>query len=49
MTSVIISFHKNTTDYHRKWNQMRLDWGGFVEDIQSFVVSLKKEKSKDSL
>jgi DNA-binding Lrp family transcriptional regulator len=46
MTSVIISFHRNITDYHRKWNQMRLDWKDFVEDIQSFVVSLEEGEIK---
>ena len=49
MTSVIISFHKNITDYHRKWDWMRLDWKGFVEDIQSFIVSLEEEIKRFSL
>ena len=41
MNSVIISFHHNFTDYTRKWNQMRLDWKDYVEDIKSFIVSLE--------
>jgi DNA-binding Lrp family transcriptional regulator len=41
MTSVIISFHYDFTDYTRKWNQMRVDWKDFVMDIQSFMVSLE--------
>jgi DNA-binding Lrp family transcriptional regulator len=46
MTSVVISFHKNITDYHRKWNQMRLDWKDYLLDIQSFVVSLEEGEIK---
>jgi DNA-binding Lrp family transcriptional regulator len=46
MTAVILSFHQDYTDYHRKWNQMRLDWKEFLEDIQTFVVSLKEGEIK---
>ncbi len=46
MTGMIISLHKNFTDYHRKWNQMRLDWKDFLLSIQSFVVSLKSGQIK---
>jgi DNA-binding Lrp family transcriptional regulator len=41
MTSVIISFHHNFTDYTHKWNQMRVDWKDYVLDIKSFIVSLE--------
>jgi len=41
MNGVVISFHKNYTDYHQGLNQLRLDWKGYTDDIQSFVVSLK--------
>jgi DNA-binding Lrp family transcriptional regulator len=41
MTSAIISFHHNFTDYTHKWNQMRVDWKDYVLDIKSFIVSLE--------
>lgn len=46
MTGVVISFHKNYTDYHKKLNQLRVDWGDFLEDIKSFVVSLGEGEFK---
>jgi len=41
MNGVVISFHKNYTEYHQGLNQLRLDWKDYTDDIQSFVVSLK--------
>jgi DNA-binding Lrp family transcriptional regulator len=41
MDSVVISFHKNFTDYTQTWNQKRLDWRDYVDDIKSFLVSLE--------
>jgi DNA-binding Lrp family transcriptional regulator len=46
MTGVIISFHKDFTDYHNKLNLLRVDWKEFTEDIQSFVVSLREGEIK---
>ena len=46
MTGVIISFHKDYTDYHSKLNLLRVDWKDFTEDIQSFVVSLREGEFK---
>jgi len=46
MTGVIMSFHPDYTDYHRKLNLLRVDWKDFTEDIQSFVVSLKEGEFK---
>ena len=40
MTGVIISFHKNYTDYHNKLNLLRVDWKDLADDIQGFVVSI---------
>ncbi|MDH5732482.1 MAG: hypothetical protein OEY88_01685 [Candidatus Bathyarchaeota archaeon] len=40
MTGVIISFHKNYTDYHNKLNLLRIDWKELADDIQGFVVSI---------
>jgi DNA-binding Lrp family transcriptional regulator len=41
MTSVILSFHHDFTDYTTKWNQMRVDWKDYILDIQSFMVSME--------
>jgi len=46
MTGVIISFHKDYTDYHNKLNLLRVDWKDYTEDIQSFIVSLKEGEIK---
>jgi len=46
MTGVIMSFHQDYTDYHRKLNLLRVDWKDFTEDIQSFVVSLGEGEFK---
>ena len=46
MNGVVISFHKNFTDYHRNLNQMRIDWKDFLEDVQSFIISLEEEEFK---
>jgi len=41
MSSVILSFHHDFTDYTRKWNQMRVDWKDYILDTESFIVSLE--------
>jgi DNA-binding Lrp family transcriptional regulator len=41
MTSVILSFHYDFTDYTRKWNQMRVDWKDYIQEITSFIVSME--------
>ncbi len=46
MTGVIMSFHKNYTDYHKKLNLLRVDWKDFTEDIQSFVISIEEAEFK---
>jgi DNA-binding Lrp family transcriptional regulator len=46
MTGVIISFHKNITEYHHRLNLLRVDWKDFMEDIQSFIVGLGEEEFK---
>lgn len=46
MTGVIISFHKNYTEYHHRLNLLRVDWKEFSEDIRSFIVSLGEEAYK---
>jgi DNA-binding Lrp family transcriptional regulator len=47
MTGVIISFHKDYTDYHHRLNQLRVDWKNYTENIQSFIVSLKEGEIKN--
>ncbi len=46
MTGVIVSFHKNYTEYHHRLNLLRVDWKDFSEDIRSFIVSLGEEEYK---
>ena len=41
MTSAVISFHHDFTDYARKWGQMRLDWKDYILDLKTFIVSLE--------
>lgn len=38
MTGVIVSLHKDYTDYAKKLALFRKDWGQYMEDIQSFIV-----------
>lgn len=40
MNGVVISLHKNYTDYQRHVTQMRLDWKGLLQDVQGFLISL---------
>jgi len=46
MTGVIISFHKDYTEYHSRLNRLRVDWKEFTEDIRSFIISLKEGEFK---
>jgi len=46
MTGVIISLHKDYTDYHQKLNLLRMDWKDYTEDIRSFIISLKEGEIK---
>lgn len=38
MTGVIISLHRNYRDYVQKLSLFRMDWGKYMESIQSFVT-----------
>jgi DNA-binding Lrp family transcriptional regulator len=38
MTGLIISFHKDYRDYAQKLALFRMDWGKYMEDIESFVA-----------
>jgi DNA-binding Lrp family transcriptional regulator len=46
MTGVIISFHKDYTDYHSSLNLLRIDWKELIENIQTFVVSIGEGEFK---
>jgi DNA-binding Lrp family transcriptional regulator len=39
--AVIISLHKNFTDYENFMVELKTDWVGFVENIDSLLISLK--------
>ena len=38
MTGVIVSLHKNYREYAQKLALFRMDWGQYMENIQSFVT-----------
>ncbi len=46
MTGVIISFHKNYTEYFKQVNQLRVDLKDVIEDIQSFVIPIGEGEHK---
>jgi len=46
MTGIIISFHKNYTEYHQKVNMLRVDWKDLTDEIQSFVVAIGEGEFK---
>jgi DNA-binding Lrp family transcriptional regulator len=46
MTGVIMSFHKDYTDYHSQANLLRVDWKDITENIQSFVISIGEGEFK---
>jgi len=46
MTGVIISFHQDYTDYHKKVNMLRVDWKDFTDDVQSFIISIGEGEFK---
>ena len=46
MTGVIISLHKNYTEYYKQVNQLRVDLKDVTEDIQSFIIPIGEEEYK---
>ncbi len=46
MTGVIMSLHKDYTEYRGYLNRLRLDWRGGIGEMQSFIVSLKEGEFK---
>ncbi|MGB9854858.1 MAG: Lrp/AsnC family transcriptional regulator [Candidatus Bathyarchaeales archaeon] len=47
MTGIIISLHRNYTDYLQKLNIFRRDWGQYIEDLQSFITSVSEGTLKE--
>ncbi len=43
---LIISLNKNFTEYHSRLNRMRLHWKDYIEDFQSFIVSIGEGEYK---
>jgi hypothetical protein len=46
MAGMVISVHKNYTEYRGFLNRLRLEWGKYIGDMNHFIVSLKEEKFK---
>jgi len=46
MNAVIIAFHNSYTEFQHTLNQVRLDWKDYLQDMQSFIVSLKEGEYK---
>jgi len=46
MTGVIISFHKNYTEYHKQLNMLRIELKEVTEDIQTFMVTIGEGEYK---
>ena len=46
MTGVIISFHKNFTEYHNQLSRLRVELKEVIEDIQNFVVAIGEGEYK---
>ena len=46
MTGIIISFHQNYTAYYKQLTKLRIDFKEFVEDLQSFIVSIGEGEYK---
>ncbi|UCC33664.1 MAG: winged helix-turn-helix transcriptional regulator [Candidatus Bathyarchaeota archaeon] len=46
MTGVIISLHRNYTEYHKELNMLRIDLKEITEDIQSFIVAIGEGEYK---
>jgi len=47
MTGVIVGVHRDYRDYAKKLAMFRSDWGKYLEDIQSFVMTTEEGVIKD--
>jgi len=46
MTGVIISLHKNYTEYHKQLNMLRVDMKEILVDVESFIVAIGEGEYK---
>jgi len=46
MNGVVISFHKNYTEFHRRMNQFRVAWKDYLDNIDFFVIALGEGEYK---
>ena len=45
MDKVIVSVHKNYTDYQKFLTELRTYWAGHIKNIQSFILSLRNRET----
>jgi len=43
MERMMISLHKNYTDYAKLMNEVRKEWGRYLDQSASFIVSLEED------
>ena len=46
MNGVVISFHKNYTEFHQRMKQFRVAWKDYLEKIEFFVIALGEDEYK---
>jgi DNA-binding Lrp family transcriptional regulator len=44
INSFVMSLHRSYAEYNRFLQKLRIDWGDFIETLQSFIVDLTSEK-----
>jgi len=45
MNGVIVSVHKNYTDYQKLLTELRTDWAEHIENTRSFICSLRNKET----
>ncbi len=46
MNGVVISFHKNYTELHRRMNQFKVAWKDYLDKIEFFIIALGEGEYK---
>ena len=46
MNGVVISFHKNYTEFHQQMNQFRVAWKDYLDKIEFFIIALGEGEYK---
>ena len=46
MNGVVISFHKNYTEFHQRMTQFRVAWKDYLDQIEFFVIALGEDEYK---